>query len=447
MTKYTSFEGSEGRDEFERRPIAENIISLLDAGTFTPMVLDGPWGSGKTEFSHKLMSLIEENHDDWQVAYIDAFKADHSDEPLMTLIAAVAKLLPEKGGKREYLKKAALPAIRFGLKTAAKATVAHLTRESFEDVADEYHGAIDKALNKTVDATIESLLQEHVEADKNLEVLQGALRVVAEEAPLILIIDELDRCRPDFAIEILELIKHVFDVPNVQFLLVTNTQQLKAAIKHRYGIDVDAQKYLDKFLKLKVQLSPFVNRATRKQIPAVMVSYKQLLENSPQLASYNGRLPGDIRFKFLQMFLELSSFSLREVETLVRTMEVYDIIGNQALSTNQNPNGHGLFEFLGLILVTFNPKLANSIVENQITSADFYNYFKLGELIRHQDIHTLLLSINKQLPGRNNEVSKTNSADYRAKLAELGVYIEHGLDEPLNLLKRTINLSFLRKAM
>lgn len=48
----------EYRDEFKRRVIAEKIINLLMDDEFSPMVLDGDWGVGKTEFCHKLINLI-----------------------------------------------------------------------------------------------------------------------------------------------------------------------------------------------------------------------------------------------------------------------------------------------------------------------------------------------------------------------------------------------------
>lgn len=446
MTEHTTFDA---RDDFNRKPIAENIIKLIDQDGFSPMLLDGPWGSGKTEFSHKLMNLINETHKDWQVAYIDSFKADHSNEPLMTIIASIANLL-EKEKKSQFgrLVKSSIPLLRFTLKTGGKALISHLLKQNTDELSGEFKEALGDIGNEGVDAAVANLLSEYMDVQENMDTLQNSLREIAtKENPLVLIIDELDRCRPDFAVEILELIKHVFDVPNVHFLLVTNTQQLKAAVNHRYGAQVDAQRYLDKFLKLRVQISPFINKADKSPKSIVLHKFIQELNLSPELRDYDAKNSNDMRFKFLQVFSEINPFSLRETETLVRNMEVYDILSNHSLSTNQYQSGHGLFEFLGLILVTFNPQLANSIVENRITSVDFYDYFKLSELIRHEGIHALLLSINKQLPGNNKEVPSVNTTEYRAKLAEFGVYPEHGLDEPLNLLKRTINLAFLRKTI
>jgi hypothetical protein len=71
------------------------------------------------------------------------------------------------------------------------------------------------------------------------------------QLPLIFIIDEMDRCRPSFALELLEKIKHFFAVPNVIFVLVSSLKHLEGAVKHSYG-NIDAQTYLEKFYHLRI---------------------------------------------------------------------------------------------------------------------------------------------------------------------------------------------------
>lgn len=63
------------RDEFKREKIADNLIKLIKADFQTsPMVVDGKWGSGKTEFSQKLINKIKETEPKWNAIYIDAFR-------------------------------------------------------------------------------------------------------------------------------------------------------------------------------------------------------------------------------------------------------------------------------------------------------------------------------------------------------------------------------------
>jgi predicted KAP-like P-loop ATPase len=125
------------RDEFQRRQIAEKAIRLLKADIdISPMVIDGGWGTGKTEFCRKLINLMGEE-DSHRLVYIDAFQADHADEPLLTVLAEVINILPLKAETESFIKKA-IPAARYGLKILAKSGVAHLLRQDAADVVNNF---------------------------------------------------------------------------------------------------------------------------------------------------------------------------------------------------------------------------------------------------------------------------------------------------------------------
>lgn len=70
---------------------------------------------------------------------------------------------------------------------------------------------------------------------------------------IVFIIDELDRCKPPFALEIVEVVKHLFSVPNITFVLVLNRKQLEASVTKEYGTP-DPSKYLQKFINLWISL-------------------------------------------------------------------------------------------------------------------------------------------------------------------------------------------------
>jgi hypothetical protein len=79
---------------------------------------------------------------------------------------------------------------------------------------------------------------------------------------LVIVIDELDRCRPDYALQLLEIIKHFFNVPGVHFVLGVNLKELQNSVKARYGAGVDAETYLQKFISLQLNLPNESNRKT-----------------------------------------------------------------------------------------------------------------------------------------------------------------------------------------
>ncbi len=72
--------------------------------------------------------------------------------------------------------------------------------------------------------------------------------------PLVIIIDELDRCSPTFALSVLERMKHFFSVPNVHFVLGANLHQLQNSVRAAYGDHIDAVGYLHKFVHVSMPL-------------------------------------------------------------------------------------------------------------------------------------------------------------------------------------------------
>lgn len=366
------------RDEFNRKAIAEKAITLLVSDiNISPMVIDGGWGTGKTEFCHKLINMMgqAESH---HLIYVDAFQADHADEPLLTVLAEVLKILPE-GEERSSFTKKALPALRYGLKTLAKAGVGHLLRQDSADVVDDFDKEIQKAADKAIDASVESMLKDHVKANESLKSLQTALKEIAAKKPIILFIDELDRCRPDFAVNMLEIIKHTFDVEGVKFVLITNTQQLKASINHCYGHTVDAQRYLDKFLKFNLKLPSRYNINGNTENEVAITHYQILVKKSPILMET--KLGLDAEMSFVGHVIKTQDLSLREVETLIRYIEIYQILsGGKALGSNVI-FGYILLRLLGVMLFCFKGEIAHEIYKGRSNASELASFLGEGRIV------------------------------------------------------------------
>ena len=410
------------RDEFKRKSIAEKAISLLQAEIdISPMVIDGSWGTGKTEFCHKLINLMQGN-DTHHLIYIDAFKADHADEPIMTVLAEVIKVLPDENSKQNFIKKA-LPTVRYGLKTIAKAGASHLLRQDIADVADDFDKEIQKTADKAIDATVAAVLKDHVKADKNLKALQAALKEITAVKPIVLFIDELDRCRPNFAVDMLEIIKHTFDVEGVRFVLITNTQQLKASINHCYGQSVDAQRYLDKFVKFTVALPETVDTNAHRESIAAIEHYKNLVRSSHILEGMKLYECGSIRT--IEKIILVNRLSLREVETVVRHIEIYVTL---AQSNNLKSNtivGYKVLTILAIAIYSIQPEVALSILQKRIDAKDIGNCLGISSLSNdiqgHPDEQELICYMlgytalhNKEhfTPTEDVDVWKQESAQY-----------------------------------
>lgn len=392
------------RDEFQRKSIAEKAISLLTADIdVSPMVIDGSWGTGKTEFCHKLINLMKEQENSPNIVYIDAFKADHADEPLLTIIAEVLKLVPET--ELDGVMKKIIPALRFGLKTGAKAALGHILRQDTADVVDDFDKEIKQVADKAIDASVESLLKDHIKANESLKALQTALKDIASSKPIVLFIDELDRCRPDFAVDMLETIKHTFDVPGIQFVLITNTNQLKASINHIYGESIDALRYLDKFLKFTFKLPQQVKKNGYAKIHASIAHYQALIKQSPILetAELEQRAPLDL----VNRIIEVNQLSLREIETLVRYLEIYQNLSNKRGFNSSHAFGYDLLSLLGVILSCIKPELATAIIIGRVDAKDLGNFLgndkiiDFGENRFNPEVYQVLLTMLGQECYRN----------------------------------------------
>jgi hypothetical protein len=355
------------RDEFNRKSIAEKAISLLKSDIdVSPMIIDGGWGAGKTEFCHKLMNLMKDG-DTHQLIYIDAFKADHADEPLLTILAEVLNLVPSSEQQTKIIKKI-IPAIRYGIKASLKAGVSHLLRQDAADVVDDFDKEIQQAADKAIDSSVESMLDDHMNADKSLKALQDVLNEISAGKPIIIFVDELDRCKPSFAIDMLEVIKHVFDIGSVQFVLITNTEQLKASVEHCYGEHVDSHRYLDKFIKFRFSLPIQVKRNSHYYSSTSDLHLKLMIDSDNILPAM--LVKGGPITDFISKLVKVNNLSLRETETLYRYMCIFQTISSIDAFSKDNYLGYSALRVLAVFIFCFKPKLILDVEHDKLRIDD-----------------------------------------------------------------------------
>ena len=125
------------------------------------------------------------------------------------------------------------------------------------------------------------------------EILAKELDYVDKRKKLLIIIDELDRCKPLFALQTLEIVKHLFDIPNVVFLLAMDFSQLRHSVATVYGQDMDSEGYLRRFANHLVKLPApsireYVNFLFKEQPISIAEQYKKefLAEMAEMIESY-----------------------------------------------------------------------------------------------------------------------------------------------------------------
>lgn len=222
------------------------------------IAVDGEWGSGKSWVALELQKMLVDKGG--RVAFVDLFRYDHHDDPFAVIASSVlAELKPTAEIRKNFL--AAAGAV---LKTAAPIAVKAAANKAVEKL-----GLSEEDLKKVADATIDGAGElsatavEKIFSDyaKTQEIQERFVRRFSEatsalDGPFVVILDELDRCRPSFALETLERVKHLFGAEKVVFVLFWNVRSIHESIRHTYGTGTDAERYLSKFVALDVKLAP-----------------------------------------------------------------------------------------------------------------------------------------------------------------------------------------------
>ena len=251
-------EGKDGHqnDLLNRKPYGEKLLNILE---FSPgelvIALNGRWGDGKTTFVQMWQKLLDIRG--IPNIYIDAFANDYLEDAFLVFSRAIIEYANKKIGEDQIknLKEVTKNVGKFLMPLATKTLTTMLGLGSFS-------GDISELIKKLIGEKIDPQDEEKKEFEafkQELTDLPGKLNKSkdgedTDSKPLIIIVDELDRCKPTFAIQMLEKIKHLFAVKNVVFVLVMNKEQLEESIKCVYGQGIDATMYLQKFIHLETQL-------------------------------------------------------------------------------------------------------------------------------------------------------------------------------------------------
>ena len=279
-------------DALDRNKFIANFIRLLASieGHYS-IALDGRWGAGKTFFVKQTERVIKEFynvkttteidvktnpqqevkrssklHDIFNkyllplelieiishhmiTFYYDAWQHDNQQDALLSLVFELIKEIPSNNPQLK-ISSTKWDKIRNGLIVIAEGITAHLSGIDIEKL--KYN------VNE---------LFETIQKKDNLEILLKDLfeNLLPDKCTrLVIFIDELDRCKPDYAVQLLERIKHYMLSDRITFVITLNYEQLQHTIKRYYGNDFEASMYLDKFFDLHIQL-PAPNLFKRRE--------------------------------------------------------------------------------------------------------------------------------------------------------------------------------------
>lgn len=253
-----SKEAPYAEDRLGREQCAKVLTNVLNsAPDGLVLCINGTWGSGKSTFIEMWRTQLE---GEFTTMLFNAWESDFVDDAMVALLGDLqtqAESLSTNGcpdpaaEKIAAFKRFGSKLVRGALPFAIKAATAGMLDIDNDTLKD---ALVDEA-GKVAEAQIEA----YTEAKASIAGFKEALTELAKEIgvsgkPLVIFIDELDRCRPPFAIRVLEVVKHFFSVPGVVFVLALDRDQLGHSIKSMYGADMDVGGYLRRFFDLEFNL-------------------------------------------------------------------------------------------------------------------------------------------------------------------------------------------------
>ena len=242
-------------DKLDREESIENLSKLI-LKTKEPFVfsVNANWGAGKTTFIHLWKTYLKKEYDINSI-YFSAWEDDFSKEPLISILGELnhyiksnyeddSEIVSDFNKVKSFTGKV----IKRGLPALIKGSTAGIL-----DLDKGFESAIGAIAEETTKELIENYSSEKQIIVEFKKSIYDMLSKMDSDKPFIIFIDELDRCRPLYAIELLERVKHVFGINNLIFVLSVDKKQLAESIKSQYG-NIDTDNYLRRFIDLEYQL-------------------------------------------------------------------------------------------------------------------------------------------------------------------------------------------------
>lgn len=253
-------------DILDRRPFVEKVIKLIenisdnDAGTC--FAIKGTWGSGKSfvldmiEEQLEIIQSEETSREKYFVVRYNCWKYDYYDEPLIAIVSAIiaeieekTKIFPDSQEKQEII----------GMFKAAGVSLISLANTAFkEKTGIDIQGACETVMKGEKEGTQkyenDHAYDTYFSLNKVVDKLSNLLQKIASEYKVVIIVDELDRCIPEYAIKVLERLHHLTEGQrNIITIVAIDKFQLCKSVKHLFGFD-NPEKYLEKFIHFEIKL-------------------------------------------------------------------------------------------------------------------------------------------------------------------------------------------------
>lgn len=332
-------------DKLNRKKEIENLSELL-VSLDSPFVLslNSPWGTGKTTFTRLWVSYLKNNHQ--AVVYFNAWETDFSDDPLLSFLGEIDQDFKQLCGSSAESTAAWEKAKDIGGKIVRRSVPAliKIGTAGMLDASDLVEAQASEVIAGLSEDSIEAYLSQKSAIKDFKQSVETALARADGAGPIVIFVDELDRCNPNYAIRLLERIKHLFEVKGVVFVLSVDLWQLSHSVNSVYGQNFDAHGYLKRFIDVEYSLAQPNRKEFIKNLYAIygMESFFTKRSEQPTL-----RYEVEHLCDTFEVLSRWEKMSLRETE---------QIFGRMHLVLRATPQQSYLFPALTMFLVVMRIK-------------------------------------------------------------------------------------------
>lgn len=304
--------------KLDRRKYADvltSIVSSYDEGFV--LAINNKWGTGKTTFINMWRQDLKNNK--YKTLYFNAWKNDFQEEVIISLLSELQELKPDQDETfNTLLEKTATFMKRVAPAIAKGAASVIVGSDAVSEVAEAVMGYTTEQVEEQVKAFNEK--KKGIEDFR--DILEDYANEIDPDKPVVFFIDELDRCKPSYAVDVLEQIKHLFSVPGIVFVLSIDKVQLGHAICGYYGSDgIDSNEYLRRFFDLEYVI-PEPNRKKFIEYLYGYYGFNEFMESKARSASREFENDKENLNILALLFFNAGNYSLREIERTMARIRV-----------------------------------------------------------------------------------------------------------------------------
>ena len=315
------------------KKLGTSFTTLLQTvGDSKVISIEAGFGHGKTFFRKAWAQQLRDAGE--IVVELDAQRSDRSGDPVVTFLGALLERVPEGAKTKANFREAGKKYAGVAARTVARAVLRHgadeliglVSKEAGElaegkvqlqEVVDQVEEEMSKTASRIIATQLATEKAINSELPEQIDALRNELTKDVEHDRVIILVDELDRCHPEYAISLLETMKHVFDRPGFVFCFLVNADYLERVAQHRFGAHDRGEQYLDKFVDLRLRL--VASPSDRAQATKTLAQ-SQLDVGTPfgDAKAFSATAAAELAGKIV----EESDFSMRQVKRTLDRVEV-----------------------------------------------------------------------------------------------------------------------------